>query len=336
MEERYLGRSGLRVSVVGLGGNNFGLWGNQFGTDIDFETTRAIVHKALDVGITLFDTADVYGKRGGSETALGKVLGDRRKDIVLATKFSAPMDDSGRMRGGSRRYIMMAVEASLKRLNTDWIDIYQMHRNDPLTPIEETLRAVDDLIRAGKVRYFGASLYDPWRLVEAQLIARQLNTHAFISCQDEYNLLARDIELDLIPAIEKYGVGLLPFFPLASGLLTGKYRKNEPAPAGSRLAQSQPVARREFTDQKLDVVEQLRAFCTQRGHSMLDLALSWLAGRPTVASIMAGVTRPEQVEQNVKAVEWKLTADESAEVDRMTMPLRRQPKTTPMQQPQRP
>jgi aryl-alcohol dehydrogenase-like predicted oxidoreductase len=203
MKERNLGKSGLRVSLVGLGCNNFG-------GRIDLEATRKVVHKAFDCGITFFDTADTYGERGGSETCLGQILGDRRKDIVLATKFGMPMDDAGRMKGASRRYIMSAVEASLKRLNTDWIDLYQLHQYDPLTPIEETLRALDDLVHQGKVRHIGCSNLPSWRVVEAQWTARVEHLGAFICCQDEYSLLVREIEKDLLPAMEAYGMSLCP------------------------------------------------------------------------------------------------------------------------------
>jgi aryl-alcohol dehydrogenase-like predicted oxidoreductase len=215
VEIRNLGRSGLRVSAVGLGCNNFG-------GRIDFAASKAVVHKALDLGITLLDTADTYGNRGGSEEALGRILGERRKDIVLASKFGFPMNDSETLSGGSRRYIMSAVEASLKRLNTDYLDLYQLHRPDPLTPIEETIRALDDLIRQGKARYVGCSNMPAWQVVDALGTARQLGLNAFISCQDEYSLLVRAPEKELIPAMQHHGLRLLPFFPLASGLLTGK------------------------------------------------------------------------------------------------------------------
>jgi aryl-alcohol dehydrogenase-like predicted oxidoreductase len=228
MQQRNLGSSGLRVSVVGLGCNNFGM-------KLDLEQTRAVVHKALDCGITLFDTADSYGNRGGSEEALGQVLGDRRKDIVLATKFGLPMDAAETKKGASRRYILSAVEASLGRLKTDWIDLYQLHRPDPLTPIEETVRALDDLVRAGKVRYIGCSNLPAWQVVDALWTAKQVGGTSFICCQDEYSLLARDIERELIPAISAHGLGLLPYFPLASGLLTGKYQRNAAMPQDARL-----------------------------------------------------------------------------------------------------
>ena len=308
MQERNLGKTGLCVSLVGLGCNNIG-------GRIDLEATRKVVHNALDCGITLFDTADAYGERGGSETLLGEVLRERRKDIVLATKFGLPMDDSGRLQGGSRGYIMRAVEASLKRLKTDWIDLYQLHRYDPSTPIEETLRALDDLVRQGKVRHIGCSNLPAWRVVEAQWTAKTEHLHAFASCQDEYSLVMREVEADLLPMMQAYGMSLLPYFPLASGLLTGKYEKNAPLPQGARLTNTQRLADRYMTEANWKIVEGLRELCAKRGWSMLDLAFSWLAANPLVASVIAGATKPEQIEQNVKAVELKLTAQDLAEID---------------------
>ncbi|MBV9740328.1 MAG: aldo/keto reductase [Hyphomicrobiales bacterium] len=308
MQERNLGKSGLRVSLVGLGCNNFG-------GRIDLEATRKVVHKALDCGITLFDTADTYGERGGSENFLGQLLGERRKDIVLATKFGMPMDDAGRLKGGSRRYIMGAVEASLKRLRTDWIDLYQLHTYDPLTPIEETLRALDDLIRSGKVRYIGCSNLPAWRVVEAQWTAGTEHLNAFVSCQDEYSLIVREIEKDLLPAMEAYGMSLLPYFPLASGLLTGKYTRGAKMPEGARLSVTQRLADRYMTPANWRIVEGLRELAQKRGWSMLDLAFSWLAAKPVTASVIAGATRPEQIEQNVKAVKLELSPEDLAEID---------------------
>lgn len=311
MELRKLGKSGLQVSVVGLGCNNFGM-------KIDLEASRKVVDQALELGITLFDTADIYGNRGSSETFLGQILGARRKAIVLATKFGMQMDRAGVLKGGSRRYIMAAVEDSLTRLKTDWIDLYQIHTPDPLTPIEETLRTLDDLVRAGKVRYIGCSNLPAWQVVEAQWTARQLGLNAFVSCQDEYSLLVRGPDRDLIPAMESYGLGLLPFFPLASGLLTGKYRRDSAPPAGTRLAMMEPLAKRYMSDANWPIVEQLEQFASERGHTILELAFSWLAARPTVASVIAGATAPEQVAQNVKAVGWSLTAEELTAIDRIT------------------
>lgn len=312
MEQRNLGNSGLRVSVVGLGCNNFG------GDRIDADASRKVIHKALDVGITLIDTADTYGNRGESESIIGACLGDRRKDIVLATKCGIPMDDAGKLKGASRSYIMAAVDASLKRLKTDWIDLFFIHRPDPLTPIEETLRALDDLVRAGKVRYTGCSAFAAWQVVEAQWTARHHNLHHFVSCQDEYNLFRRGLERDLQPVMQSYGLGLIPYSPLAAGLLTGKYRRNAPMPAGARMTREKRQADRWISDANWDVVERLSALCEARGHSLLELAMSWLASRPPVASVIAGATTPEQVASNAKAVTWKLSADDLAAIDKAT------------------
>jgi aryl-alcohol dehydrogenase-like predicted oxidoreductase len=312
VEQRNLGRSGLRVSAIGLGCNNFG-------GRVDLETTRRIVHKALDLGITFFDEADTYGDpRGSSEECLGRILGDRRKDIVLATKFARPMDATGRFEGASRRYIMAEVEASLRRLKTDWIDLYQQHQPDPSTPIEETLRALDDLVRQGKVRYIGCSTLAPWQVVEAQWTATHLGLHHFVSAQEEYSLLARGLDREMLPVIESYGLGLIPFRPLADGLLTGKYRRGAPPPAGTRMASMPRAAARNLTDENWAVVERLDGFAAERGHSLLELALSWLRQRPMVASVIAGATAPEQVEANVRAAGWALTSDEMIEIDRLT------------------
>jgi aryl-alcohol dehydrogenase-like predicted oxidoreductase len=311
VELRKLGKSGLQVSVVGLGCNNFGM-------KIDLEASRKVVDQALELGVTLFDTADIYGNRGGSETFLGQILGARRKSIVLATKFGMQMDKEGVLKGGSRRYIMAAVEGSLTRLKTDWIDLYQIHQPDPLTPIEETLRTLDDLVRQGKVRYIGCSNLPAWQVVEAQWTARHLGLNAFVSCQDEYSLLVRDPDRDLIPMMQSYGLGLLPFFPLASGLLTGKYRRNSDVPAGTRFAFMEGLAKRYMSEANWPIVEQLEKFSDERGHTLLELAFSWLAARPTVASVIAGATSPEQVAQNIKATGWSLTAEELGIIDKIT------------------
>jgi aryl-alcohol dehydrogenase-like predicted oxidoreductase len=311
METRNLGGSGLRVSAVGLGCNNFG-------QRSDLETSRKIIHKAIDLGITLFDTADIYAGRGGSENVLGQVLGDRRKEIVLATKFSKSMADDGTRQGASRRYIMQAVEDSLRRLKTDYIDLYQQHDYDDLTPIDETLRALDDLIRQGKVRYIGCSNFPAWRVAEAQLISRSINTSAFVSCQDEYSLLVRGIEKDLLPAAKAYTMGLLPFFPLANGLLVGKYKRGEKPPADSRLGKVDYLRERYMNDRNLDVVQKLGEFAHQHGKTLLELAFSWLAARPQVSSVIAGASSSEQIEQNVKAIAWKLTLEDMATIDEIT------------------
>ena len=312
MEQRNLGKSGLQVSLVGLGCNNFA-------GRIDFEATRRVVHKALDLGITMFDNADTYGDpRGGAEEYLGKILGARRKDIVLATKFGRPMDGSGRREGASRRYIMTALEDSLQRLQTDYIDLYWQHIEDPRTPPEETMRALDDLVRQGKVRYIACSTLSAWQVVEANWIARHHGLAPFIACQERYNLLERDYEPNMAAMVAANGLGLVPFSPLANGLLTGKYRRNQPLPAGARLTVTQRMADRYLTERNWQIVERLDGFCAERGHTLLELAFSWLAQRPMVASVIAGATRPEQVEANVRAAEWVLSQEEMNEVDRLT------------------
>lgn len=308
MEFRNLGRSGLRVSTVGLGCNNFGM-------KLDEAGTKAVVHAAIDAGITLFDTADMYGGRGGSETHMGAVLGEKRKQIVLATKFGWEMDDAGRKRGGSRKWIMEAVEDSLRRLRTDWIDLYQLHKPDPLTPIDETLRALDDLVRAGKVRYVGCSNLPAWQMVEAHFAAELANVGGFVSAQEEYNILNRSIERDVLPVARKYGFGLLPYFPLASGLLTGKYQR-EAMPEGARLTDNPQFAGRQYvSDANWPKVEKLDAFAKERGHTLLELAFAWLLAEPATASVIAGATKPEQVAGNVGAASWHLSAEEKATVD---------------------
>jgi aryl-alcohol dehydrogenase-like predicted oxidoreductase len=306
---RNLGNSGLRVTETGLGCNNFG-------ARLDLEATRRVVDKALDLGINFFDTADVYGNKGGSEDQLGQILGERRKKIVLATKFGMPMDTPEKI-GGSRRYVMSEVEDSLRRLRTDWIDLYQMHQPDPHTPIEETLRALDDLVRQGKVRYIGCSNFPAWQVVEAEWTSRTFGLHHFVSCQDEYSLLVRKIEHDLIPAIERYSLGLLPYFPLASGLLTGKYSRDK-MPEGARLTNTKPLADRYLTEANWQKVERLKKFSAERGHTMLELAFSWLLTRPGVSSVIAGATKPEQLDQNLAASKWALTPEDLAQIDELT------------------
>ena len=313
MKQRAFGNSGLTTSVIGLGGNNFG-------GRMDFEASRAVIHKALDLGITLFDTADIYpmGNCGGSEEYLGRVLGDRRKDIIVATKFGHARDDSSESARTSRRHIISAVEASLKRLNTDWIDLYQIHQPDPRTPIEETLRALDDLIRHGKVRYIGCSNFASWQVVDALWTSRHLGLNALVSCQDEYSLLVRGIERELIPAMHSHGLGLMPYFPLASGLLTGKYKRNAPAPEGARLTRAPALSKRFMTDANLQRIERLEQFCGDRGHSLLELAFSWLLAHPAVTSVVAGSSTPAQLELNVQAVNWAISSQDMAEIDRIT------------------
>lgn len=308
---RRLGRSGLAVSAVGLGCNNFGRSNTVTET---FEGTRAVVDAALDAGITFFDTADNYGfQPGRSEELLGRALGARRADVVVATKFG--MDNRG-LNGpsfgarGSRRYIVAAVEGSLRRLGTDWIDLYQFHTPDPQTPIEETLRALDDLVTSGKVRYVGHSNRAGWQIAEAEFVARELGVERFVSSQSHYNLLDRRAELEVVPAAEAYGLGVLPYFPLANGLLTGKYSRQD-APADGRLTHSKPEL---LASAPWDALDRYAAFAKARGLASIEVAFSWLAAQPTVASVIAGATRPEQIRQNAAAIH-PLSATDLAELD---------------------
>jgi aryl-alcohol dehydrogenase-like predicted oxidoreductase len=323
LEIRNLGKSGLRVSLIGLGCNNFG-------GRIDEAASEKVIDKAFDLGITFFDTADVYGQfsptgkvdhtsKGASERVLGKYLGERRKDIVLATKFSQPMDADGRLSGASRRYAITAVEASLKRLNTDWIDLYYVHRDDPKTPIEETLRALDDLIKAGKIRYAACSNYPAWRTTEAAWTARFNNLNGFIACQAEFSLLNRQAQKELVPALAAHGLGLVPYYPLAGGALTGKYRKGAPMPEGARITQGKRYSEKFLGDNKQEIIEALVAFAEARGHTLLELAMSWLAAQPQIGSIIAGATKTDQLEANAKAVNWKLSEEDLAEIDKITL-----------------
>jgi aryl-alcohol dehydrogenase-like predicted oxidoreductase len=290
---RTLGSSGPDVSVVGLGCNNFG-------SRVNDEGTREVVDAALDAGITLLDTADVYGNRGGSETALGKALKGRRDRVVLATKFGHAMTDDAPPNRGSREYIRQAVEASLRRLQTDWIDLYQYHRPDGITPIEETLGALNELVDEGTVRFIGSSNLDGRQVVEADDVAKDRGWARFVSAQNEYSFLERGAEEELLPTAERLGIGVLPYFPLASGLLTGKYRRGRPAPAGTRLA----LRPERLTDDAFDTIEALESFAESRGISLLDVAIGGLAAQPAIASVIAGATKPEQARANAAAGDW--------------------------------
>ncbi len=312
MRYQPLGTSGLLVSVVGLGCNNFG-------GRLDLDATKAVLDTAIDEGITLLDTADIYGNRGGSETLMGEALKGRRDQVVLATKWGGDMG-YGPVAGarGGRGYIRTAVERSLTRLQTDHIDLYQLHMPDPVTPIEETLSALTALVREGKVRYVGSSNLSGWEIARADHVARENGFVRFISAQNHYSLLERDLEADVIPAAAAYGQGLLPYFPLANGLLTGKVRRDSGAPSDSRLA-----GRDEYlTDDKFDRVEALEKWGAEHGRSLLDIAIAGLAAQPTVGSVIAGATKPEQVRANVAAAEWEPTAEELAEIDQIA-PTRR-------------
>jgi aryl-alcohol dehydrogenase-like predicted oxidoreductase len=309
---RRVGKSGLTVSTVGLGCNNLGRANTRTESQ---EATDAVVHAAVDAGITLFDVADTYGREPGlSETMLGKALGNRRPDVVLATKFGMDMKGaSGPDFGarGSRRYIVQAVEASLRRLGTDWIDLYQFHTPDPLTPIDETLSALDALVSSGKVRYIGHSNRAGWQIAQAEYVARELGSTRFISTQNHYNLLDRRAELEVTPAAEEFGLGVLPYFPLANGLLTGKYSPGH-APEGSRLSHTR---RHLVDDADWDQLGRFSSFAKERGLDEIQVAFSWLAAQPSVASVIAGATRPEQVRQNAGAADWLPSVEDLEELD---------------------
>jgi aryl-alcohol dehydrogenase-like predicted oxidoreductase len=310
IDYRTLGNSGLVVSTIGLGCNNFGRTGT---TTEDQAGTARVLDAAIDTGITLFDTADIYGaERGLSETLMGQALRGKREKIVLATKFGM---DMGGANGpdwdarGSRRYIRLAVEASLTRLQTDWIDLYQLHRPDPKTPIEETLSVLDDLIREGKIRYIGHSNLAGWQIAEAEFTARMAGHPAFISAQNEYSLLVRDAEDEVLPAVNAYGLGFLPFFPLYNGLFTGKFTRAG-GPADSRIMM---VRRHLLDDAPWDTIERYQQFCDDRGVSMLAATLAWLLAQPGLTSVIAGATKPEQIVQNAQAARsWRPTDEDVA------------------------
>jgi aryl-alcohol dehydrogenase-like predicted oxidoreductase len=309
MRYRRLGNSGLVVSVVGLGCNNFG-------RRVDLDGTRAVVHAALDLGVNLFDTADIYGSpHGASEEMLGAALKGRRDEAVVATKFGMDMGGAyGPDHGarGARRYIMRAVEASLRRLGTDHIDLYQLHEPDPATPIDETLSTLDELVRSGKVRYLGNSNFAGWQIADADWTARTGHLTPFVSAQNHFSLLERGVEREVLPACERFGLGMLPFFPLASGLLTGKYHQGE-KPSAGRLSEQQMAGR--LAGAKWDTIDALRAYADKRGLELLDVAIGGLAAKPAVASVIAGATRPEQVAANVAAAQWVPTDEDLAELN---------------------
>ena len=306
MEYRQLGRSGLRVSVIGLGGNTFGRYA-------DAARTAAIIDRALDVGINFVDTADIYNA-GVSEEFVGKAIQGKRDKTLIATKVGMQMGDGPNERGSSRKHIIEGCHASLRRLNIDSIDLYQIHEFDANTPLEETLNALDDLVRAGKVRYIGCSNYDAWRVTQSLWISELRRLNAFVSVQPEYNLLEREVERELIPACQEFGLGVIPYFPLAAGVLTGKYKPGEPAPEGTR-GHNNPRFEPRLQRDTLERVQRLDAWARERNHTVGELALAWLASRPAVATVIAGTTRPEQVEANARAGEWKLSSDDQQAID---------------------
>jgi aryl-alcohol dehydrogenase-like predicted oxidoreductase len=318
MEYKNLGSSGLQVSIVGLGCNNFGDH-RVGGAGVDAASARAVINQAFEEGITLFDTADLYGD-GKSEEYVGEALKPHRRNIVLATKVAGSMGEGPYWQGASRKYIIEAVEASLRRLDTDYIDLLQIHFPDATTPIEETLRALDDLVRAGKVRYTGNCNFFGWQIGDADWVARTEHLTHFASAQNEYNLIQRTVDMEIGPACERYGLALLPFHPLAGGFLTGKYRPNQAVPEGTRYSAPSAASRATSTlsEGNFDLLMKLEKFADDRGHTILELAISWLAGRPFVGSVIAGATKPEQVTANAKAASWKLTSEEYGEIDQIT------------------
>ena len=307
MEFRRLGASGLEVSETGIGTNNFG-------GRLDYGKSEVVVHAALDQGINLFDTANIY-THGVSEEYLGRALKNRRSEAIVATKFGMQWEEGPHGKGGSRKHIMDALDGSLKRLNTEYIDLYQIHRQDPDTPIDETLKALDDAVRSGKVRYIGCSNYDAWRIADAAWTSEHYGLSRFVSAQPEYSMVVRDIEDEILPACENYGLGILPYFPLAHGLLTGKYKRGQDVPEGTRLALLPAARDQRLTDQNFDLLEKLDAFVSARGKTMVDLAFAWLLAQSAVSSVIAGASNAEQVAQNAAASGWDLSAEELAEVN---------------------
>lgn len=306
MHYRSLGNSGLQVSVIGLGTN-------QFGGKVDQAGVNAIIDGAIDLGINFIDTADVY-TRGNSESTLGVALKGKWDKVIVGTKGVSPMGDGPNDRGASRYHLINSVEASLRRLQTDHIDLYQLHRWDEKTPLEETLRALDDLVRSGKVRYIGASNYTAWQLARANTLAEVRGWTSFVSIQNHYHMLERDQERELIPFCNAHNVGILPYFPLAGGFLTGKYKRGEPAPAGSR-GENSAYVQRYMTDANYTKVETLTAWAEERGHSMAELAHAWLLAQPRVSSVISGATQLSQVQVNAQSADWQLTAEELAAVN---------------------
>lgn len=305
MEYRQLGRSGLTVSALGLGCNNFGM-------RIDQEQSSAVVQRALDSGITFFDTAQMYGK-GTSERYLGAALGKRRAEAIVATKFGAPREDGPDRATGSRRNVIRECEDSLRRLDTDYIDLYYQHYPDSRTPIDETLTALDDLVRQGKVRYIASSNVAGWQIADADHVASNLGTERFVGTQVEWSLLKRAAETEIVPACRRFGMGVVPYFPLASGLLTGKYSSGTPFPAGSRL-ETVPSLATDATAENFATIDRLDAVAKDHGHTILELAICWLLAQDEVSSVLTGATSPEQVAQNVAASAWRLEPEAIAAV----------------------
>lgn len=307
MEYRKLGNSGLKVSEISLGGNNFG-------RSADEQTSIAVIRHALDSGINYIDTADMYDL-GRSEEFVGKAVKGDRSGVIIATKFGYAMGEGPNERGGSRYYILKAVEASLKRLQTDYIDLYQMHWPDPTTPIEETLRTLDDVVRDGKVRYIGCSNFAAWQLCEALWVSRVSNLNSFVTVQTRFNILEREIEAELVPCCQSYDIGVIPWGPLAGGFLTGKYCQGKEAPPDTRLSKPHTLYSRVLTETNWNRLAKLESFARACGHTVGELAIAWLLAKSWVSTVIAGARKLEQVSANVAATEWKMTAGEIAEVE---------------------
>ena len=307
MDYRRLGNSGLQVSVIGLGTNNFGVRN-------DYPEAERLLMQAIEEGINFIETSNTYGE-GAAEAFIGKALKGRRDQVLLATKVASNMGDGPNQHGGSRKHILTQVEASLKRLQTDYLDLYQIHYYDPFTPLDETLRTMHQLVTQGKVRYVGCSNFAAWQVAEAMGVVRALDLEPLISVEPEYSMLKWAIEKELLPCCQRFNIGILPYFPLASGFLTGKYKRGQAAPVGTRLAVQRQRAEFILTDENFDVLEQLEAFASARSHTMLELAFAWLLTHSQVSSVIAGATRPEQIIANAKASAWRLTAEEMDELD---------------------
>lgn len=307
MEYRNLGNSGMKVSAVGLGTNNFG-------GRMDKPSSALVLDKALELGINFIDTSNSYG-RGLSEEYIGDSVSGKRHEYIIATKAVSAIGEGANQRGASRFHLINELEKSLTRLKTDYVDLYQMHYTDPTTPIEETLRALDDMVHQGKVRYIGCSNYASWQLCEAVWTSKMLHLETFVSVQPDYSMLNREIEKELLPFCEEYGVGVLPFYPLASGFLTGKYRPGKEPPEGTRLAGNERSRQRLLTDENFSMLEKLEQFASERGHPLVELAIAWLLFQPKVSSVIAGATKPEQLNANANATQWELTVEEMKELD---------------------
>ena len=312
MEYRRLGNSGLQVSVIGVGTNNIG--GAMIDGRMDYNQTEKVLKQAVEEGINFIDTANTYG-RGLSEEFIGKALKGNRDRVLLATKVDSTVGEGPNQHGASRKHILEQVELSLRRLQTDYLDLYQFHHYDPFTSLKESLRTMDNLVKQGKVRYIGCTNFAAWQVADAMGIAKGLSLEPFVSVEAEYSMLKRGIEKELLPCCQRYKLGILPYFPLASGFLTGKYKRGKQAPEGTRLSVQQKRAETILTDENFDLLEKLEFFVLERGRSLTELAFAWLLAHPEVSSVIAGVTKPEQITANAKAADWHLSAKEMDELN---------------------